>query len=210
MNMVLNFDSTESERKREAAMLTPDAPPFDLDTPPNEIDDEDVLGKETMEEGCIKDTGGRSASASITPMVHEYDKRVVKRGRFAKSPYIDPEADKEYTVSKSVDTLYDMVCEHGWKRNPGDPNNEQTVFDLPEIYINLGDLADSVAPRKQLINVVAEVGINIIKHENQYPKKVVMPLRMSVNTTTPVLSHYYCPLTLLLPTLRFLQSPLFK
>jgi hypothetical protein len=125
--------------------------------------------------------------------VHEYEKRVVKKWKFAKSPYINIEEDKAYAISKSVDTLYSMVCKHGWKRSPDDRNNAQTVIDLSEIYINLGDPAELVAPQKKLINIVAEVGINIIKQDNQNLKKYIMHLRIAVSTTTPFLSHSSFP-----------------
>jgi hypothetical protein len=74
-----------------------------------------------------------------------------------------------------------MVCQHGWKHAPRDPFNKEIVIDLDDIYVSLGDLAESVRPRNKLYNTVAEIGINIIKRENQNPKKVIMPLRIAVS-----------------------------
>jgi hypothetical protein len=39
MNRQLNFNSIESDRKREATRLAPHAPPFDIDTPPEVVTD---------------------------------------------------------------------------------------------------------------------------------------------------------------------------
>ncbi|XP_071680291.1 putative ubiquitin-like-specific protease 1B [Lolium perenne] len=72
-----------------------------------------------------------------------------------------------------------MVCQHGWKHAPRNPFNKEIVIDLDDIYVSLGDLAESVRPRNKLYNTVAEIGINIIKRENQNPKKVIIPLRIA-------------------------------
>lgn len=166
MNRRLIFHSTESERRERALRLAPDAPSFSLDTPP----DEDVDHEEAD-----------PSAHSITPVPHEYDKRIVKKGPFQKSPFVNPETEKSYNVSKTIEELYSMVCEHETRRNPNDPNKGKTIIDLDEIYCNLGDLADSVAPRHQMVNIVAEVGIEIIKQENDNPKKYIMPLRIAVS-----------------------------
>ncbi|KAM0908925.1 hypothetical protein ACQ4PT_015145 [Festuca glaucescens] len=84
-----------------------------------------------------------------------------------------------YRTSKSVEEVYNMVCQHGWKNAPKDPFNKEIVIDLDDIYVSLGDLAESVRPRNKLYTTIAEIGINIIKRENQNPKKVIMPLRIA-------------------------------
>jgi hypothetical protein len=84
-----------------------------------------------------------------------------------------------------------MVCQHGWKHAPRDPFNKEIVIDLDDIYVSLGDLAESVRPRNKLYNTVAEIGINIIKRENQNPKKVIMPLHIAVSYVQFVLFLFF-------------------
>ncbi|KAM0887850.1 hypothetical protein ACQ4PT_028729 [Festuca glaucescens] len=128
--------------------------------------------------GCSK-LGTDQSASSITPVAREYEKRVVKQAKYTKPPFVNSEPPKTYIVGKSVETLYIMVCEHGWEKNPGDPDNGKTVIDVDDMFVNLGHLANSVAPRKQLVNIVAKVAISIIKKENKDPKKYIMPLRVS-------------------------------
>jgi hypothetical protein len=59
------------------------------------------------------------------------------------------------------------------EKKPKGPANEKTVIDLNDIYVSLGDLADSVAPHRKVINIVAEIGINIIKIETENPKNTL-------------------------------------
>jgi hypothetical protein len=187
MNRKLIFDSTESDRKRDAAMLAPDAPSFDLDTPPDDDNAQakgkgkEVSGQMVVlgQQGCSKETDVPSGD-SITPVLHEYQKRVLKVGKFDKSPYVNYENHKNYSVSKSVECLYDMVCQHGWKSSS--ETNTEVVVDVGNYYVSLGNLADSVAPGKKLINIVAELAIYIIAQENQNPRKYIMPLRVAVSS----------------------------
>jgi hypothetical protein len=72
-----------------------------------------------------------------------------------------------------------MVCQHGYKTLS--QNNEEVVIDYDTFYYNLGHLADSVKPRHQAWNLVAEIGIHVIKEENKSPKKYIMPLRVFVS-----------------------------
>jgi hypothetical protein len=108
MNRKLVFDSTESEKRREAVRLAPDPPPFNLDTPsdddkpPKEFPDQ--VRKAVAQEGCNKWYSDPSSN-SITPVVHEYEKRLVRTGKFEKSPYINYEIQKNLTVSKPVECL---------------------------------------------------------------------------------------------------------
>jgi hypothetical protein len=48
---------------------------------------------------------------------HEYEKRLVKIGKFEKLPYVNYESQKQYNVTKSIECLYNMVCEHAWDSN---------------------------------------------------------------------------------------------
>jgi hypothetical protein len=116
------------------------------------------------------DTKAGPSDASITPVVHEYEKRVSKSGKFARSPFVNPEDKKNYTVSKNVEEIYSMVCQHGFKTSS--ESNKEVVIDIDTFFINLGYLADSVSPGKQLYNMVAEVGIHIMKEENTNSKKI--------------------------------------
>lgn len=173
--MRLNFDSTESERRREAARRAPDAPPFDLDTPPEDnVEDGQVAA--AGQQGCSKGFVGPSGT-SITPVHHEYEKRFVKQGKFATSPYVNYETQKSYIASKSQEELYSMVCEHGWKS--GSTTNTEVVINVGNYYVSLGNLAESVAPGKKLVNTVAELAIFIISMENLDPTKFIMPLRVA-------------------------------
>jgi hypothetical protein len=72
-------------------------------------------------------------------------------------------------VSKNVEEIYSMVCQHGFKTSS--ESNKEVVIDIDTFFINLGYLADSVSPGKQLYNTVAEVGIHIMKEENTNSKK---------------------------------------
>jgi hypothetical protein len=122
MNRKLNFDSSESERKLEAYRRALDPPPFHLDTPPENEDDQalehkEVVVTQTAERTIAREGQGNenvnTSGASITPVAHEYNKRVVKPRKLTVSPFVGTEAQKAYTVRKSIDTLYSMVCEHG-------------------------------------------------------------------------------------------------
>jgi hypothetical protein len=72
-----------------------------------------------------------------------------------------------------------MVCNHGWKS--ASETNTEVVIDVGYYYVSLGNLADSVAPGKKLINIVAELAIYIMSVENQDPNKHIMPLRVAVS-----------------------------
>jgi hypothetical protein len=43
---------------------------------------------------------GGPSDASITQVVHEYEKRVSKAGKFARSPFVNPEDKELYFVKK--------------------------------------------------------------------------------------------------------------
>ncbi|KAM0854454.1 hypothetical protein ACQ4PT_050427 [Festuca glaucescens] len=191
MNRKLVFNSTELDRRREAIRRAPDPPSFDLDTPPDDneqgvetaMEQPTVTGtapnKQVLVRGCNNPKSNPS-SASITPVPHEYEKRISKQGQYAKSPFINPQSSRTFYVSKSVEELYSMVFQHGWKIAPKDPFNKEIVIDLDDIYVSLGDLAESVAPLHKMYHTVAEIGINIIKRENQNAKKYIMPMRITV------------------------------
>jgi hypothetical protein len=124
MNRKLNFDSSESKRKLEAYRRAPDPPPFHLDTPLENEDDQalehkEVVVTQTAERTIAREGQGNenvnTSGASITPVAHEYNRRVVKPRKLTVSPFVGTEAQKAYTVRKSIDTLYSMVCEHGKK-----------------------------------------------------------------------------------------------
>jgi hypothetical protein len=209
MGRKLNFDSTESERRMHAIRMAPDPPPFDLSTPPETTDQDELVVNEANKEVEIQEAEAivaapttkekTDASRSTTPVVHEYQKRNVKIGHLAKSPFVNLESKKNYSVSKSVETLYNMVCEHGWKTTS--PTNKEIVIDTTNYYCNLGQLADSVAPGKMLINTVAEIGIHIMTLENKNPKKYIMPLRVAVSKQSSVLFvlFYICSCTSFCP-----------
>ncbi|KAK1600852.1 hypothetical protein QYE76_018841 [Lolium multiflorum] len=194
MNRKLDFDSSESKReseREEAIRRAADPPLFDLDTPPDVNDlgegtaneQKNLDGTEARKEDIAQDRmnpKSKQPASSITPVAHEYEKRISKPGQYAKSPFVNSQTSRTFYVNKSVDEVYSMVCQHGWKHAPRDPFNKEIVIDLDDIYVSLGDLADSVRPRNKLYNTVAEIGINIIKRENQNPKKVIMPLRIAV------------------------------
>jgi hypothetical protein len=59
----------------------------------------------------------------------------------------------------------------------------EVVIDVGNYFVSSGNLADSVAPRKKLINIVAELAIYIIAQQNQKPNKSIMPLRVVVSTS---------------------------
>jgi hypothetical protein len=195
MGRKLNFDSTESERRMHAIRMAPDPPPFDLSTPPETTDQDELVVNEANKEVEIQEAEAivaapttkekTDASRSTTPVVHEYQKRNVKIGHLAKSPFVNLESKKNYSVSKSVETLYNMVCAHGWKTSS--TTNKEIVIDTTNYYCNLRQLADSVAPGKMLINTVAEIGIHIMTLENKNPKKYIMPLRVAVSKQSSVL-----------------------
>ncbi|KAK1669076.1 hypothetical protein QYE76_057235 [Lolium multiflorum] len=194
MNRKLDFESSESKReseREEAIRRAADPPLFDLDTPPDVNDlgegtaneQKNLDGTEARKEDVAQDRmnpKSKQPASSITPVAHEYEKRISKPGQYAKSPFVNSQTSRTFYVNKSVDEVYSMVCQHGWKHAPRDPFNKEIVIDLDDIYVSLGDLADSVRPRNKLYNTVAEIGINIIKRENQNPKKVIMPLRIAV------------------------------
>jgi hypothetical protein len=104
---------------------------------------------------------------------------ILKVAKYGRSPFVTTEIQKNYSVSKSTDELYSMVCQHGYKTLS--QNNEEVVIDYDTFYCNLGHLVDSVKPRHQAWNLVAEIGIHVIKEENKNPKKYIMPLRVSVS-----------------------------
>jgi hypothetical protein len=134
MTRKLVFESTVSEKRERAISLAPDAPSFELGTPPDEeqkranANHGKAESKVTLETivhgvpGCSKLANDQSAR-SITPVAREYEKRVVKQAKYTKPPFVNSEPPKTYMVGKSVETLYNMVCEHGWEKNPGDPDN---------------------------------------------------------------------------------------
>jgi hypothetical protein len=83
-----------------------------------------------------------------------------------------------------------MVCQHGFKTSS--ESNEEVVIDIDTLFVNLGDLVDLVSPRKQLVNVVAEVGIQILKEENTNPKKYIVPLRIAVSSPLSSYVSFLC------------------
>jgi hypothetical protein len=48
------------------------------------------------------------------------------------------------------------------------------VIDIGDNYISLQQLADSVARGKKLVNIVAELAIQIMVEENKNPRKYIM------------------------------------
>jgi hypothetical protein len=123
----LYFNETVEERRKKALAMAPDAPPFDLDTPPDECEfSEEATEKDASmkvkglisaagQEGCSK-TQQYASSNINTHVPHEYQKRVVKAGRFETSPDVTFGSQKLVSASKSVKCLYKMVCEHGSKK----------------------------------------------------------------------------------------------
>jgi hypothetical protein len=95
MNRKLDFNSTESERKMAAARLAPNAPPFNLDTLSDEeifVEDEDDQGAKVYaaNNDSSKENAGPSGD-SIMPVAREYEKRILKVGKYARSPFITTE-----------------------------------------------------------------------------------------------------------------------
>jgi hypothetical protein len=95
MNRKLNFNSTKSERKMADARLAPDAPHFNLDTPSDEeifVEDEDDQGAKVYvaNNDSSKENVGPSGD-SIMPVAREYEKRILKVGKYARSPFVTTE-----------------------------------------------------------------------------------------------------------------------
>ena len=182
MNRRLNFDSTESERKRELLRSVPDAPSFDLDTPPDENEMDDC--KSTLAEGHAEQPQAGTeqivdpASTSITPVPHGYQKRIIKPSFLQQPPFV---VRKDFTISKAVNDLYTKVCKYG--RKIESDNNKETIIDFGIFFVSLEDLADSIAPRKKLVNSVCEIGIHVICAENKNTNKYIMPLRIAVSSS---------------------------
>ena len=79
-----------------------------------------------------------------------------------------------------MNELYNMLCQHGSKCRTSKEKDE-IIIDVGHSFVALKYVADSVAPGKELVNVVADIAIHIINIENNNPKKVIMPLRVSVS-----------------------------
>ena len=103
----LSFSSSASERRKQAMDSAPDAPSFDLD-----LDNLPMGDKE-----C---NNGDPSNGSIPPVAaHEYQKRLIKNGKFEKSPFI-PGNKKTFTVSRGK-TSFTSWC------LTTDPNLDQKV-----------------------------------------------------------------------------------
>jgi hypothetical protein len=99
-----------------AIMMAPDPPSFDLSTPPKANDQDAGNTQMEIKEPTYVIQASRNkinadpSSRSITLVAHKYEKRNVRVGELAKSPFVNLETKKNYNVSKSVGTPYRMVC----------------------------------------------------------------------------------------------------
>ena len=180
MNRKLDFDSSEYARKRSAAEEAPDAPSFDLCTPPDRNEHEAAPMTDAIEGKTTTNEPTGPSGTSITPVEHAYQTRILKAGKMQKSPYIDG-SKKVYKATKPMIELYNMVCKHTSKSRTSKVNDE-IIIDCGALFAPLKHVADSVFPGKELVNLVAEIAIDIIIKENLNPKKVILPLRISVSS----------------------------
>ncbi|CAM0912916.1 unnamed protein product [Alopecurus aequalis] len=178
----LSFSSTMSSEKKERIDAAPDAPSFDLgfDTQQEQIKEIKEDGNEenvptTLQPVCVEDVAGPSG-ASIKPVPNEYQNRIIKPGKFDRSPYL-PDNKKYLNVRRAANELYNMVIKNGW--DSGSKDKKEPIIDVGTYFVILADLADSVAPGKQLVNFIADVAIHIIDAENTNKKKFIMPLRIA-------------------------------
>lgn len=114
---------------------------------------------------------------STTPIPQLNQRRPVKPAKSQRSPYVDVDQKKSFTVSKTVNDVYNKACRYGWKSRTA--LKFERILDYDDNFLIMADLADSVKPRSELVNKTAEIAIYILGQENTNPKKLIMPLRMS-------------------------------
>ncbi|XBI21942.1 hypothetical protein VPH35_063015 [Triticum aestivum] len=172
--------------------------------------DEDELDPATTNEGCITADAGKGlahqpdvgspdschtlicgepavgTSSSSGPPVARRQRRVIRPGASQRSPFIDYNKKKTFNSNEAVNKLYAAIVY--WVRHiPGadDENTRQANSPQPmygNFFISLKELVDSMKPKQWLSKIVIETGIiHIMDNLPEGSKKVIMPLRFSIN-----------------------------
>ncbi|XBI85844.1 hypothetical protein VPH35_093913 [Triticum aestivum] len=138
---------------------------------------------------CEEPAVGTSSSSG--PPVARRQRTVIRPGAYQRSPFIDYNKKKTFNSNEVVTKLYASIVY--WVRHiPGadDENTRQanSPQSIPEIirygnfFISLKELVDSMKPKQWLSKIVIETGIiHIMDNLPEGSKKVVMPLRFSIN-----------------------------
>ncbi|XBI20630.1 hypothetical protein VPH35_061879 [Triticum aestivum] len=100
-----------------------------------------------------------------------------------RSPFIDYNKKKTFSSNEAVNKLYAALLY--WVRHHEGANDEATnpeIIRFGAFYISLKELIDSMKPVQWLSKIVIETGIlHIMDNLPEGSKKVVMPLRFSMN-----------------------------
>ncbi|KAF6990356.1 hypothetical protein CFC21_007558 [Triticum aestivum] len=100
-----------------------------------------------------------------------------------RSPFIDYNKKKSFSSNEAVNKLYAALLY--WVRHHEGANDEATspeIIRYGDFYISLKELVDSMKPVQWLSKIVIETGVlHIMESLPEGSKKVVMPLRFSMN-----------------------------
>ncbi|XBI26245.1 hypothetical protein VPH35_051008 [Triticum aestivum] len=126
------------------------------------------------------DAGTRSSSG---PPIARRQRRVIRPAASQRSPFIDYNNKKTFSSNEAVDKLYAALLY--WVRHHEGANDEATspeIIRYGAFYISLKELVDSMKPVQWLSKIVIDTGIlHIMDNLPEGSKKVVMPLRFSMN-----------------------------
>lgn len=122
-----------------------------------------------------------STTAAERPQVQ--GRRIVRQGPCMKSPYFSYVDKRVFTCSTEVKDTYNAVTAHGKRAGRGqDVDKTPIIVSYDKFFVSLRDLANSMLPGGWVSNTVMELGIeSIMLRKLKKIKKLVMPLRVSVN-----------------------------
>ncbi|XBJ06814.1 hypothetical protein VPH35_012426 [Triticum aestivum] len=130
---------------------------------------------------CAEPEAGTSSSSG--PPIARRQRRVIRPAASQRSPFIDYNKKKTFSSNEAVNKLYAALLY--WARHHEGANDEATspeIIRFGAFYISLKELVDSMKPVQWLSKIVIETGIlHIMDNLPEGSKKVVMPLRFSMN-----------------------------
>ncbi|VAH73454.1 unnamed protein product [Triticum turgidum subsp. durum] len=130
---------------------------------------------------CAEPEAG--TSSSLGPPIARRQRRVIRPAASQRSPFIDYNKKKTFSSNEAVNKLYTALLY--WVRHHEGENDEATspeIIRYGAFYISLKELVDSMKLVQWLSKIVIETGIlHIMDNLPEGSKKVVMPLRFSMN-----------------------------
>ncbi|XBI23184.1 hypothetical protein VPH35_064116 [Triticum aestivum] len=198
------FDLGIDDNAGHAAALAPAAQTGEANVV---VIDEDELDPATANEGCVAADAGKGlahqpdvgspdschtpicgepvvgTSSSSGPPVARRQRRVIRPRASQRSPFIYYHKKKTLNSNEAVNKLYAAML-YWVKHIPGadDENTSPEIIRYGNFFISLKELVDSMKPKQWLSKIVIETGIiHIMDNLPEGSKKVVMPLRFSIN-----------------------------